>query len=594
MMKADQPLRILFVEDLPTDAELAERELRKAGISFTSMRVETKEAFLKALEDFRPDLIVSDYAMPEFDGMQALKLSLEYDPNLPFIIFTGSMNEETAVACMKAGATDYVIKERMKRLPMAVAGGLEQKKVRLMKNEAERALRESEERYRNLFDNANEAIFVAQEGKLVFLNPMSAIMTGYSGEELMAKPFIEFIHPDDREMVIDRHIERMKAEEIIDRYSFQIIHRDGNIRWVELNSVMISWKGKPATLNFLSDITERKQMEVEVRKRMKELWALYGLAELVQREDITLHELYKEFTNILPKSWQYEEIACARMVIGDSEFRTENFAETQWMQSAPIMVNSEVVGRIEVGYLEERPEGSEGPFLEEERFLIDAIAKQLGQITERKEAEQKLKDTIESLRKAVGATIQVMVSAVETRDPYTSGHQVRAADLARAIAIEMGLPQDKIDAIRMAGSIHDIGKLSIPAEILSKPTQLSDIEFALIKEHARKGYEMLKDVESPWPLAEIVRQHHERMDGSGYPRNLKGDDILIEARILAVADVVEAMASHRPYRPGLGIDAALNEIEKNKSLFYDEAAADACLRLFREKDFKLEGIAYDR
>ena len=142
----------------------------------------------------------------------------------------------------------------------------------------------------------------------------------------------------------------------------------------------------------------------------------------------------------------------------------------------------------------------------------------------------------------------------------------------------------------MAGSIHDIGKLSIPAEILSKPTKLSDLEFSMIKEHARKGFEMLKDIESPWPLAEIVYQHHERMDGSGYPRNLKGDEILIEARILNVADTVEAMASHRPYRAGLGINAALNEIEKNRGIFYDEAVVAACLRLFRKKGFQLEGI----
>jgi putative nucleotidyltransferase with HDIG domain len=209
------------------------------------------------------------------------------------------------------------------------------------------------------------------------------------------------------------------------------------------------------------------------------------------------------------------------------------------------------------------------------------------EIEERKRAEKQLQDILESLRKAVGVTVQVMVSAVETRDPYTAGHQIRSANLARAIATEIGLPPDKIEGIRMAGSIHDIGKLSIPAEILSKPTKLSELEFALIKEHARKGYEMLKDVESPWPLAEIVHQHHERMDGSGYPRNLKGEEILIEARILTVADVVEAMASHRPYRPGLGIDAALNEIEKNRGIFYDDAVSDACLRLFREKGFKL-------
>jgi HD-GYP domain-containing protein (c-di-GMP phosphodiesterase class II) len=210
------------------------------------------------------------------------------------------------------------------------------------------------------------------------------------------------------------------------------------------------------------------------------------------------------------------------------------------------------------------------------------------EIAVRKRAEKQLQDTLESLRKAVNTTIQVMVSAVEVRDPYTSGHQTRSADLARAIATELGLSREKIEGIRMACSIHDIGKLSIPAEILSKPTKLSDLEYSMIKEHARKGFEMLKDVESPWPLAEIVYQHHERMDGSGYPRKLKGEEILIEARILTVADVVEAMASHRPYRAGLGIEAALNEIEKNRGTIYDKTVAEACLRLFREKSFKLE------
>ena len=208
-------------------------------------------------------------------------------------------------------------------------------------------------------------------------------------------------------------------------------------------------------------------------------------------------------------------------------------------------------------------------------------------ITIRKHAEEQLHQTLERLKKAVGTTIGVLVSAVESRDPYTSGHQVRVAHLARAIATEMGLPQDKIDGIRMAGSIHDIGKLSIPAEILSKPTKLTDIEYSLIKEHSRIGYEMLKNVESPWPLAQIVYQHHERMDGSGYPRNLKGADILLGARIMAVADVVETMASHRPYRAALGIEAALEEIEKNKGIFYDNAVVDACLKLFREKDYQL-------
>ena len=212
------------------------------------------------------------------------------------------------------------------------------------------------------------------------------------------------------------------------------------------------------------------------------------------------------------------------------------------------------------------------------------------EITDRKRAEKQLQDTLGSLRKAVGVAIQVMVSAVEARDPYTAGHQLRAADIARAIAAEIGLSPDRIDGIRIAGSVHDIGKLSIPAEILSKPTKLSVLEFDLIKEHVLSGYEILKNVESPWPLAQIVYQHHERMDGSGYPRHLKGEEILMDARILAVADVVEAMSSNRPYRPALGEDAALKEIENNRGTLYDTGAVDACLRVFREKGFQLERI----
>ncbi|TFG93168.1 MAG: PAS domain S-box protein [Syntrophobacterales bacterium] len=209
-------------------------------------------------------------------------------------------------------------------------------------------------------------------------------------------------------------------------------------------------------------------------------------------------------------------------------------------------------------------------------------------ITESKNAEEDMMQTLESLRKALRATIQVMVSTMAARDPRTAGHQTRSANLARAIATEMGLPQDTIEGIEIAGSIHDIGKLAIPSEILSKPAKLSELEFFLIQEHPGKGYEILKDIESSWPLAEIVFQHHERMDGSGYPRNMKGDTILMEARILAVADVVEAMSSHRPYRVAWSIDATLKEISENRGTLYDTDVVDACLRLFLEKGYQLQ------
>ncbi|UCF85682.1 MAG: response regulator [Desulfobacteraceae bacterium] len=197
-----------------------------------------------------------------------------------------------------------------------------------------------------------------------------------------------------------------------------------------------------------------------------------------------------------------------------------------------------------------------------------------------------LQDSMEKLGKALEGSILAIANTVETRDPYTAGHQQRVADLASAIAKEMGLPNDQIYGIRMGGVIHDLGKISIPAEILSKPGRITEIEFNLIKTHPRVGYDILKTIEFPWPIAQMVLQHHERTDGSGYPSGLSGEEILLEARILGVADVVEAMASHRPYRPARGIDKALKEISKNKGLLYDPDVVKVCLRLFKEKDYE--------
>jgi len=209
-------------------------------------------------------------------------------------------------------------------------------------------------------------------------------------------------------------------------------------------------------------------------------------------------------------------------------------------------------------------------------------------ITERKRAEGELRRTLEKLRGALGGIIQAVALTVETRDPYTASHQRRVAHLARAIANEMGLPEDQIDGIRMSAAIHDLGKISIPAEILSNPGRLNDLQWGMIKTHPQAGYDILKTVEFPWPVAQIVLQHHERLDGSGYPQGLSGDEIMLEARILVVADVVEAIASFRPYRPALGVGKALEEISQHRGVLYDPEAVDACLRLFTEKGFTFE------
>jgi len=204
------------------------------------------------------------------------------------------------------------------------------------------------------------------------------------------------------------------------------------------------------------------------------------------------------------------------------------------------------------------------------------------------ERTQKLEEALGNWKEATEGTILAMASAIESRDPYTAGHQQRVADLARAIARRMDLSDGEVSAVYFASLIHDLGKIRVPAEILSYPGKLPEHAMRLVREHPDEGFRILQKVKFPWPIAQIILQHHERMDGSGYPQGLSGEAICKEARILAVADVVEAMASHRPYRPALGIDAALEEIEKGRGRKYDAKVAEACVKIFREHGFQFE------
>jgi len=197
---------------------------------------------------------------------------------------------------------------------------------------------------------------------------------------------------------------------------------------------------------------------------------------------------------------------------------------------------------------------------------------------------KELKKSTDKVKTNIEGTIHAMAMTVEMRDPYTAGHQRQVADLASAIAVKMGIPSEQSDSIHLAGTIHDIGKMQVPTEILSKCGKLTALEFDMIKTHSQAGYDILKTIEFQWPIAEFVLQHHERMDGSGYPAGLKGESILIEARILSVADVVDAIVPHRPYRPALGIEKAQEEIFDNRGIGYDSDVVDACLSIISENN----------
>ncbi len=451
------------------------------------------------------------------------------------------------------------------------------------RKKAEEALKQSEERYRTVLEEIEDGYQeVDLSGNFTFFNESFRKIFGYSENELLGSNFRRYAADEAIADNVYRAYNQMyKTGNSLKRFEWDIITKDGARRSIEFSASLLR-DGEGHRRGFrgiVRDVTDRKFVEEQYRT----------MANSAQTGVYIVQDGRLCFVNPhIPSYSGYPEAE----LIGEQVL---HFVHPDDREMVREMARKMLAGELTTPY-EYRMVNKNNQV----RWLMETVtpisykgrSAVLGNTmdtTEHKKAEEELQLTLERLRKAVGTTIQVMVSAVERRDPYTAGHQIRSANIARAIATEMGLPQEKIDGIRIAGSIHDIGKLSIPAEILSKPTKLTDLEYSLIKEHSRSGYEILKDVESPWPLAEIVYQHHERMDGSGYPRNLKGEEIIMEARIMAVADVVEAMASHRPYRPGLGIDAALEEIEKNRGTHYDNTVVDACLRLFREKGYQLEG-----
>ncbi|MDQ6967411.1 MAG: PAS domain S-box protein [Mariprofundaceae bacterium] len=713
-------MHVLILEDIPTDAELAKRELQSVLKDFIVKVVDTEDDFLQALKSYKPDLIISDYMMPNFNGLSALKIREVKCSQIPFVILTGSVNEEIAVECMKAGADDYVIKEHIKRLGPAVINAIEKKRKerireqakeelrmaqcivstsgdimalldrdfiyhtankayldavnkradevigksaqdvmgeKLFKNvikpnavrclagekvnyqewfnfpsqedvyldvhyypytdanhnisgfvvngrditkqaRAKQAIKDSEEKFRSVTEAVQDSIImIDSDGIVVFWNLTSEKMTGFSSEDALGKKLDQLIIPESYcKLHLDGLTSFSKTGQgpyIGKTIEVSAVHKSGKAFPVELSLSAIKRDNHWYAAGILRDITERKHAEQVIRDSEEQTRlildstteAIYGMdtdglctmvntacvamlgyddsSELVGNDIHDLIHHTRKDGSPYPKN----ECRMIKAFIENKELHVDDevlwrkdgssFPASYW--SHPIQKNGKTTGSV-VAFLD---------------------------ITEQINSQHDLKESHDSLLRSLEGTIQAIAMAVEARDPYTAGHQRRVANIAVIIAREMGLDDKIVTGILWGATIHDIGKIHLPAEILSKPSRLSKLEYSLIQEHAQVGYEILKNIKFPWPIANIAHQHHERIDGSGYPQGLKGDEICLEARIVAVADVVEAISSHRPYRAALGIEVALDEIKAKRGIFYDPAAVDACLKACEENKLDL-------
>lgn len=449
-------LRVLCLDDSPNDVELTQETLRAAGLDPSVTRVDTMCDFESVLAGTPFDVVILDHTVPGCDTMDALKLAARIAPEVPCIGLSGTIGEEAAVEMIREGAHDYVLKDRMMRLPIVVTRAIAAAAEKRAHAAADAELDRNRELLRSVIDSTTDGVYVRDlQGRYLTINQAGLRTFGRSAGQVLGEGVFAVLAPEDAVRAVEQDREvlaRRTVATVEQEYSVA----DGERRTFLLTSgPLLDHAGDPyGVFGIYRDITDRKRME-------------------------------------------------AALVLSNAR-----------------------------------------------------------------------------LERMVHQVATVMGKVVEARDPYTQGHEVGVARISRLIAEEMGLPCEETAGIEMAALMHDVGKLAVPAELLTKPGRLSEIEFAIIKGHPQSGYDILSEVDFSWPVAEIVLQHHERMDGSGYPNGLVGDEIMRDARIVAVSDVIEAMASHRPYRPSLGMDAALAEILDHPGK-YDPEVARACDSVYR-------------
>ncbi len=457
-----------------------------------------------------------------------------------------------------------------------------------------KALEEVRSHFTELFKHSHDGIAIIQDERVKFANPRITHMLHYPAETLVGTRYTEFIDPKVLPAAVDRY-RRWKNGEANSLLTESVLKSaDGTSIQVEVYVGPITFQQQPALLLIIHDVTYARWAE-------EQLLTLRPYQESLAESANIWVDVLDRNANVVFWNRAAEEISGYPMeeVVGRQGIWELLYPDEQYR--ATILLKADAIIQLgdEAVSLETTIQRKDGELrviawhsrniLDDGRNPIGSIA--LGQdITRRKTAEKELSRSLERLKALLDSTLRAMGAMVEARDPYTAGHNRRVAQLSVAIARELGLSEEQIEGIHKAGLGHDIGKISVPAEILMKPTRLSDAEYAILRTHPRVSYDILKEIEFTHPVATIVLQHHERINGSGYPLGIIGQETLLEARIMAVADVVEAMSSHRPYRPALGIEKALEEINTQRGILYDPDVVNACSSLFAQGRFEFEQI----
>jgi PAS domain S-box-containing protein len=435
-----------------------------------------------------------------------------------------------------------------------------------------------------LCDTILDGVFLVSPDGFEYVNRAFERITGFSLQEMrqLKLGYLDFIHPEDRALIIQRREARAKELDIPPLFEIRFFTKSGELRYGEVNSAMLP--GQPGSaLAIIRDITERKRSESSLHESEEKCRSVIerakdGISIIQDAKFVFVNPAMAEMLG-----YSVEELLATPVT---------NILSTDNVELLVDRYNRRMAGEdvIPSYPIKLKKKNGEKIIVEINACIISYMGMPahlavLHDMTEHEKNETELRTTLAYIRQAMGATVQALNKTVEMRDPYTAGHQRRVADLSRAIVKEMDLPKEKIEAIRMAAAVHDLGKIAVPAEILSRPGRLNDSEFSLIKAHPRIGFDILKTIKFPWPIADIVLQHHERLNGSGYPQGLKDKEISIEAKIIGVADVVEAMLSHRPYRRAHPLELALKEINENKGILYEPDVTAICMNLFTTKNY---------